>query len=373
MIISFKEWIENLREGHNFSLSLVEVENFISFCEKKCKRALSDSEVEKLSKSFGNFKKKFGIYWKQCNRSWPKLVNRHPSILEASFELSDARQSSVKKRGRPGKSFDEKSGRSQRRQVQHMMNRNEYSPELYIRAAIRASKNDELSKALKVILENRNDVQFLRKISKPPKCDVKISVETSSAMLLHADISVNSYNIIRDTATVNGVKIFPPYARVAEHRLTCRPKSIQVTASCANVPWRPLIEHTLKEIVSMCEKDIEQEFGNFQGIIDMQFLGNYGFDGSSNYATYQHSSGLDLGNSLFCTHMTPLRLKASNGKTFWLNDCPSSVYSVRPKKYEFKKETKEHVKKEYLANKEELEELEIDPILIPLDSGNNAF
>lgn len=186
-------------------------------------------------------------------------------------------------------------------------------------------------------------------------------------------MSVADYNLTRDIVTVNGVKVLPRYNKVAAAKLQCRPESIEISETCANVSWKNLLTHTIKGIADLCEERIKEEYGISSGFINMNFLGTYGYDGSSGHSTHQQSlkENSVATCSMFSTHMVPISLSSSTGKQFWLTDSPSSICWCRPKKYELIKESKAHVMKEFKENEDELATLE--PIVIILKSGRTLI
>lgn len=370
MKFKYIEWLEHEKEKADFKIQELKDVDLMNFCSKKSGRQLTALEEVQFTNLFNDTIKKGLIYrWTKCNRAWNKFIQRYAEWLDTEIEIAE-KPKSAEKRGRPSKPFEELSDRGKRMKLSSTLELVENSPELLLRAACRSSDSQDMKHAVKALIERQNDVEYLKKVSSPCMSTATISVENALALLLHADLNVKSYNLLRDTTVVNGKKIYPRYGLVAARRDLCLPEGIEITATSANVPWKPLIVHTVQGVVTLCEEDIEE---HFKGVneIDLDFLATYGRDGSSGYHPY-HQRLKDTGSdtTMICTHMTALRLRHSSGKIFWLNDTPNSIYSVRPKKYEMAKETKEYINGEKKADEEELQIIQSNPIEISLKSGN---
>lgn len=368
MEFNWKQFIEFLRLKEKFQVEAITEASFTSFVNQKFNIQINDEQLKEVQKKFSSFKKKFIRSWKTERRIWFKVYEKNSSWLEEGHLLSKPSQ---KRKGRPEKTFAEMKQRAKRMAVAKVLENSENDPGLLLQAASQCAsklKRGNLNRVIKQVSAYQHDEKYLKDFNKLKSPQV-IDDDKAVALMIDAKMSVLDYKKTRNIVNSNGAKILPGYEKVKVAKNKCRPESIEITESLANISWQNLLTHTIKRIVELCEDEIEKEFGSYTGIIPMQFLGTYGYDGSSGHTTHQQNvqEASVATCSLFSTHMVPISLKAVDGKRFWLNESPSSASWCRPKKYELVKESKQHVLKEFKGNEEEIKSLE--PIVVPLKSG----
>lgn len=102
------------------------------------------------------------------------------------------------------------------------------------------------------------------------------------------------------------------------------------------------------------------------GVLNLELIYSWGFDGSTGQAQYNMSSpGTD--SSLFATTAIPLKLHDQNNTTIWMNPAPASTHFVRPIRLEFAKESKEFVLSQHADLQQQIDGLH--PLEVLFDDG----
>lgn len=350
------------------------VESVLRFVEETSEKSFTDQEFKDAERKIKSLKKAFNKKYRdpKINMSMKAFIAKYPEWLNSTEVLEISKtyknKSDSLKHGRPALSFEESSQRSKRRKVADVLQKCENSTELLLQAAKRTAfqSGDQVkAKIIDKIIREQNSTEIMKKI------ETSMSTMSDTDALdffVNANLTVSQYELTRSTVNAQGHKIFPIYKKVAAAKELCYPRGIQVTATCAFMPWNELVYHTVARIVESQREILEDRCSLMGTTINLDFIISVGMDGSSGQSHYnQKISENQFESSIFVNAMNPLRLTTSNGDIMWTNPAPHSTRFCRTQKIIFQKETESFVTKEYASMMKDLNELEI--FSIPLNTG----
>lgn len=170
------------------------------------------------------------------------------------------------------------------------------------------------------------------------------SPEESLGLILDCRLSKADYNTIRQGAK----ELYPSYHHILAAKEDCIPDSGIVAADYeASVDLQSLCDHTTKRILKTCQlKDIPPN-----SILEITH--KVGFDGSTGQSIYKQDSEGErrpqaVEESLFLSCLVPLQvIIKETEEIIWTNPKPSSTQYCRPVRFQYAKESKELVVKEF--------------------------
>lgn len=277
--------------------------------------------------------KKLADYWKKCNRTQSRFMEKHSAWLDVveACNLSRIRSSqhmqdvseeeaqpSTSTAGRPLKDFSESSKRSQRRRLAKLSAVDDSA----VNVLLRKSDRSTFSQA------NPDDI---------------LSLIVEAKLTKHQYLLVKSFVNSRTSSD-----LMPSYKKVLNAKKQCYPSEITVTESSAEVALQNLLDHTANRILESQKNVLENISPQLLG--NMVLIGKWGFDGSTGHSEYKQKfldSNIEDDSSLFVTSYVPLQLICrsdipdSGDIIIWKNPRPSSTRYCRPIRFQFAKETTE--------------------------------
>lgn len=178
------------------------------------------------------------------------------------------------------------------------------------------------------------------------------------AMFMDLKLSRSKYEDLRSyNEMMLGAKFYPPYQKILEGEKDCYPEEITVDEKGASVRLQSLLNHTSKRILLSLEIRGDNE-------TQYELIGKWGMDGSTGQQIFnqkwQNEEYLEYVDekSVFMISFVPLQLVSIRSeKVIWKNERPSSIRYCRPIQFEFVKENKENVDKEYRNICEQIQNL----------------
>lgn len=318
---------------------------------------LNESE-DTLKTSLKSVYKNFIRRWKTSNRCRKTLERKYSKWLDtcvyfskhvvAVASSSDTQKETLKKRGRPRKSYNEASARTKKRIIKRASN-TVTTPEAARVLSTRLTRKGNRAGASTVKLvagsTPTSSRQRLLKLKSYKKACVPYSCEEALSLLIETKLSKQSYNIIRLSSKKHNVDLYPSYPKLVAAKTLCYPGNIQCSEVCCQVPLQNILDHTAVRILQTLEVQLEGEF---------TLHCKWGFDGSSGHSAYKQvweEKGEVSDESVFITSFVPLVLTGDDGEV-WKNPRPSSTRFCRPIRLQFVKESKRVIKEEekYIQN-----------------------
>ncbi|OXA42090.1 V(D)J recombination activating protein 1 [Folsomia candida] len=324
---------------------------------------LSSEDASALLQKNRRLKNTFSTKWESSSRTMSKFEAKEKDWLALEFELNPnwliPKTRSTRPVGRPTLTWDESSGSSKRRKVQEVIEATKDEPlEKIVKAAQLSAKREgesDISFILSQALSSpRSRSQIVSKI-KDKTAITSYTPEEALALIIDNDMSVATYNNIREGAKTRGCNLYPPYYLVAKAKDKCRP-TVKATATDTSVQisLQNLVNHTTSRVVELQEDVFSRYSDIFRSKeLDLTMIYSWGFDGRTGQSQYKQTSNIEGfdDSSLFATTIIPLQLRSneSNGTVLWKNRTPQSVRYCRPLRLIFAKESKESILREKAA------------------------
>ncbi|CAG4934584.1 unnamed protein product [Colias eurytheme] len=358
-----KKLCEYLKQTLNFNWTEENSATLLKFCRKFCSNI--SGRWERSHRTFSNFVKRNGD-WLESAIIWPKdiipqeeqnpqnydtnenLENLAPSQIEPVASTSSSLYS-------PRKPFEELGDRQKRRRVEQLSK--SLSPQELQKSTLQSFKscgNEELGKIMSHLLSNPEDIEKVKTCLDHKNRDNSYTPEKALALLISLNLSKWQYINLRDSASEQGVHIYPSYHKIKQAKLSCYPskEDVTITEDGACIKLQALLDLTVYRLLEALEFDLLKKS-------DLTLICKWGFDGASSQSNYkQKSSETELDDSsVFMASLVPIRLLHGESIT-WENDRPSSTFYCRPIRFKFMKESEQAVLLEKTDIDNEIEALE---------------
>ncbi|XP_065678116.1 uncharacterized protein LOC136093124 [Hydra vulgaris] len=198
-------------------------------------------------------------------------------------------------------------------------------------------------KKTSVLKNNISNVLEVEKVDKTldKTFPINMSVEGALALKMNTDLSNKQYQMIRNSALVHNVHIYPTLHDIFVEKLKRYPENIHFSEISAKCILQSMLDYTVSRITEMIDMP---NFGQSDEIFGVLY-GKIGFDEASSQSIYKQkydtsNASIELKNeeNLFSTAFVPLLLKVEDGE-IWKNENPSSCQFCRPLHLQYKKES----------------------------------
>ncbi|XP_026828955.1 uncharacterized protein LOC109611090 [Ooceraea biroi] len=308
--------------------------------------------------------------FEQQNSEWLNS-EFHIPIINTDINVKAPSETRI---GCPSVEFNQKSKRSQRREVAEISAQCKHNPLRIIMAGRYAARQCG-QKDLYIILRNllksfehpKNNVKLL---DLPASVIVKKTPEEGLAFILDNCLSKSVYANIRLASKSSGTDIWPSYNNVRDIKAQCRPskEAITICENVAEVSVQALLNHTVKRIVDLQTELILATLQKSDCTeIEAVFICSWGFDGSTGHSMYQqrYQDAEDANDeSLFATTLIPLQLSTSTGLILWNNRTPQSARYCRPIKLQFVKESRDVIVAQKFCIEQQIAKLQVFEIML---------
>jgi hypothetical protein len=259
--------------------------------------------------------------------------------------------------------------------------------EIALRLALKFAKKDENEEAESILkllikLEVKDKLKGSRiKIDDGDKKELpkKLDSVNSTLILLKNNLSVSSYESIRDAVRQCGADILPCYKTLERLKKKTLP-DFKVTDVGASIDLQVLTDHTSKRIVDIISNDLCKIIEELQIPLDEKLtakkIDGHGIDGTTNQREYNQgdSQGKKVDDkALLVASTTPVQLtvERANGEEIfrWRNPSPGSFQWSRTIEMLHQKETPENTLAMYLRIQRQIENLQ--PFNITLETCHN--
>lgn len=218
-----------------------------------------------------------------------------------------------------------------------------------VKASARRSGDEKIYKEVK------NLIQQLHQPEEQQQKQTNVSPMEALSMILDAELSVEQYEIVRQTSAIHHPRMYPCYDNVYKMKDKCRPPEefIEITERKAEVQLQALMNHTAQRTVEyILSKNPDSIDGN------LKFFLSGGFDGTGMFTHYnQRGESVGSDASIFVACINRIMLSSAN-KIIWLNPTPGSYRYVRPFKLFIEKETKQLTISTFEAFRDEISKLQ---------------
>lgn len=299
----------------------------------------SKGQIDSLKRNFAHFKSEIKQRWTKAHYKEENFLKYNLSWLEGTFEIPVV-DTTVKRPGRPSKSFDDLSERSKRRKTEEV--RTHFEKDIIIHAAkveLGKSGKKNASNVLKDIISTpTRATKYKKAFFRTKSSTVQSSLTPMQAlqMFVDADLTQGQYETIRKT----NKKFFPCYSSLQKAKKEIYPpkESVAITSTSAEAELQSLMDVTARRLSEYLEevlitiKEQEREC--------LTLISKWGCDGSQQSQFKQKfESDIDSDSNIFQSCFVPLQLVCENGKVLWRNPTPSSPRFCRPIRFRFTKET----------------------------------
>lgn len=341
---------------------------------------LTAESQNSINEQIFNFVRNLKRRYKDCDQSKQKLYQRCKQWLERDLVIEfqvkppDKNEGSI---GRPSKLFEEEMSERNKRRKLNKLNA-DFGSENIKDAFLHQLKSDRKYKKAKIVQHvisatPSRTTRILNSIP-TPKEEKKFTPEEALGLFLDLKLTKHQYYQLRQRALQKNVDLFPAYGDILSAKKECYPPNdaIKITEKSAEVELQSLLDHTSERLLQSLEMNDFKRYGNCH----LTLYCKWGCDGSSGQQIYKQTIDEDVSDSdLFMVSLVPLRLKKniedmepSTSRTqeedIWINKTPASTKFCRPIKFEFKKETKETIKGEVDAVREQIKSLQPNQIVI---------
>lgn len=158
------------------------------------------------------------------------------------------------------------------------------------------------------------------------------SPDKALAVFINANLTIHSYNLLRDQAKMQNCFIYPSYYKILQAKAECYPskEDVNMTEYSAEINLQALLDLTVKRLFKFLENKILEVISPSSSF---KITFKWGCDGSSNQSEYKQRMTDDLSDSdLFCISMVLLNLihvKNAEETMIWENPVPSSTRFCR--------------------------------------------
>jgi len=295
----------------------------------------NETIIKTISTKITNFINYINKHLPRCCRNIKRFRQKHAMWLAGNMTiLSDRNESPQKKGGRPKLSYEAAGKRLKIKLASELAVENENSTPLLLHAAnISARKSTENE-----IIKKSDRTESL--------APSPITSEKAFAFFMENGFTKQQYINVKQISKQHGCDIYPPYSKIAEEKLKCRPAGIAWTENEAKVSLQNLLNHTASRILLM-QKEVCEVLSD---VTHCTLIFSYGFDGSTGHSLYKQkfsiAEGQSLDDSLFVTSMIPIKMIDQKQRVIWLNKSPQSIRFCRPVKIAYVKETTSLILKE---------------------------
>jgi hypothetical protein len=343
------------------------IERCMDLVRPHLKSNITSEEIRCITSDIRKMKSNFDTKWKASNRVSENFHRSYSSWIDSPYVIKEEYLPSKAPNppGKPKKSWDESSSRTKRRATQMLTEQLASEPIPKLLKSVQFTAKKEGEKDLAFIL-----AEAMKSPSRPSKIASKIrdkisfrkyTPEEALALIIDGDLTVDSYNRLRDGAKSHGIDLYPRYAEVLASKAKCRPSElIRISEVSASVSLQGLLEHTAKRIAELQDEVLNSYFDHLsQNQISFKLICSWGFDGSSSQSNYKQKfeNPEHDDSSLFATTVIPLQLRTEQNHVLWQNPIPQSVRYCRPLKLAFVKESHQIILSEKRAVDKEIEEL----------------
>lgn len=248
------------------------------------------------------------------------------------------------RRGRPAKSYESLSKHSQRR-FSYILSRHHTIEELLGAANHGAHKiyRNDVARKIRQIREILAG-PVLKELPKPLPPIIPFTPNEIVNWVIDSSITKNCYTELRFSCKAKGAHIFPHYNHVANAKVACYPKTIQVNQIVAEIPLQSLLNHTGERCVLLNKEEIGKMKPE-RGRLKLNLVLKWGYDSSSGTSEWRQrflSDSMRDGSEadLFCVSLVPLSLRNPDS-IIWTNPTPANPRFARPLSIQFGKETPE--------------------------------
>lgn len=338
------------------------------------KLKLEDSEentIQKMKKKSYDFCQKVKKRWEKSRFVLNNFMRQNRDWLKGqiSFEFLNESESSYNFVGRPQKSFQECSTKSQKRKLKSLLETN--SPDELILAAqmsLQSQGRRDAAHILKEVVSNSPEratkiKKAFKNVNSKPL--IKITPDEALAFFVDQKLTKDQYISIRQINKSHNADIYPNYHLLLEAKKLCYPDQITITEFSAEIQLQSLIDHTIKRLVFVQHEVLKQLKVGLDTSSHLSIIFKWGCDGASGQSQYKQRFSVEATENncddayVFVMSLVPLQLftnsSSGDGDTndrnskkiiLWQNNRPSSTKYCRPIKILLKKETTELIKTE---------------------------
>lgn len=318
-------------------------DNFTNFSEANIAKIVASVQKNLIT----NFRQRYT----KSSRNKQIFLNKNSTWLDVIFTVNledptceSEPSTSTGKRGRPSKTYEDSSDRTQRRKNKELLETCglDFILNSYLQGLRSQGETEEafIVEILRVLpMEKKSDIR--QNLLNEAAHLTAYSKDEALSIFIELDLNVAQYENLRNCLIAKNCLLFPSYKSIQEAKGKCYPprSSIEINNIKAKVKLQDLLDHTIARILQI---DGVYKVGNTH----LMLYSKWGCDGSSGQSEYKQvlaeESELISDTNLFIASLVPLKLVNMNtNETVWENPVPSSVRFCRPILIEFSKETPE--------------------------------
>lgn len=341
------------------------VEKMCAFIISRIPTGLSEADSRKLLNFLKDFVYKYNRRWQDSHRqrkrfleknslwlesniNWPVLqsINLTDIFSEPSDENMDPRTSvsvdiqtdvpcsssvGTSTKVIPRKAFSELGNKQKKQRTSQLDQFSE--EELYFAFISRLRSNGKFNLA--------SEVKSLYEKASPLHSDNIKKIDGVQALAVYTGLQLSKWQYItlrNIFISYYDISILPSYYKLLMTKIQFYP-DVTVSELSAQVNLQSLLDLTVKRIIDTPSTLLSDNK-------DLKLVCKWGFDGSSSHSNYKQKISLGMDDSsVFMTSLVPLRLQTED-IILWENPKPCSTMLCRPVKFEFVKETTDHIKSE---------------------------
>lgn len=235
------------------------------------------------------------------------------------------------------KHFEDLTPRQKRRRV-NTLNLS-FSPEELTSSTLKSLKQsgqEEVGHIIEHLMQHPEDIQKVKTCIAREKSGAAYTPEKALGLFVSLELSKWQYINLKESASEQGIDIYPSYYKIKQAKQDCYPvkETVTVNEDGAEILLQALLDLTVTRIVSA--NNLLFKTGD-----EVVLTSKWGFDGASGQSHYKQIGEVDE-TTVFMASLVPLRLH-SGEVVVWENDRPSSTMYCRPIMFKFMKETKDTV------------------------------
>lgn len=316
----------------------------------------SKKEKAVLASKADNFLKKLKLYWKDCHYHYIHFISKRKDWLTRDFIIRVGNRPVPQ--GRPKKTFDLSGITSRKRKMKHVVSHLTLHELVFAtKWKLRKCGNKDAANILQQLLNSPKRSTKIKKsykksLSEEPQ--QKFSPEEALSLFVSSQLTTFQYSLIRKSAIVKGVKLYPSYHALLSAKKSCYPEDILVNDYSAEIGLQSLIHFTIRRFF-LIPNDEMFTFIAENDVKQLQYVVKWGCDGCGGLPRYKQT-GRDVNNlvmddsSILASSFVPLQLSTiaeyENQRILWQNPRTSSPRFCRPIRIRFLKETADELVKE---------------------------